>query len=73
MRGHFDSVFMAEYRDHAANCFRVVGTAGTIDGCLLTGPPLAGCDVGEALHRLATRKQEPAPPCVLIQHMRYWR
>lgn len=65
-----DSTFDEQYRRHAANCFRRVGTSKIIDGCLPGGPPLFGCDVGESLHRLATRKQETVHHEVCLREMR---
>lgn len=69
MYAETDHLFAAEYRRHAANCFHMVGAGRILDGCVPGGPPLHGCNVGEALHRLATRKLDPVPSGVLTYLM----
>ncbi len=64
-----DGLFFEQYRKHAANCFHVRGLKRVIDGCLPDGPPLAGCDIGEALHRLAIRKQDQIQSGVCLREM----
>jgi hypothetical protein len=65
-----DALFLAQYREHAASCFHRVGTTRIIDGCLPDGPPMHGCDVGEVLHRLATRQRDPVKQDCMLAMMR---